>query len=278
MAKDICEEKCSPFLKWAGGKRWLISRHAIIFPDNFNNYIEPFLGSGAVFFKLRPTSAILADINKDLIDTYSAIKEDWQKVIMRLQKHQKLFNKDYYYKIRKGKPTNIYDKAARLIFLNRTCWNGLYRVNLKGEFNVPIGTKTDIVREDDDFEIISKTLKNAHLYNSDFETIIDKSRENDLIFVDPPYTVRHDDNGFIKYNEKLFSWDDQIRLRDCLKRAKERGSKIIVANAAHGSVKNLYEADFNLVEMQRHSIIAASSAKRKKCKELIITNYSMINN
>ncbi len=205
MIKDIHENKSLPFLKWAGGKRWLISQHSKIFPNTFNTYIEPFLGSGAVFFKLQPQKAILSDINKELIVTYQAIKEDWQKVLHGLQKHQKLFNKAYYYKIRQDKPENIYDKAARLIFLNRTCWNGLYRVNLDGEFNVPIGTKTDVIMKDDDFETISKTLQNADLLPDDFENIINKANKNDLIFVDPPYTVRHDNNGFIKYNEKLFS-------------------------------------------------------------------------
>ncbi|MEI6609633.1 MAG: Dam family site-specific DNA-(adenine-N6)-methyltransferase [Deltaproteobacteria bacterium] len=273
MEKDAFEEKCPPFLKWAGGKRWLISRHAIIFPDTFNRYIEPFLGSGAVFFKLQPKKAILSDINKELISTYIAIKEDWQKVLMKLEKHHKLFNKDYYYKIRQSKSENIYDKAARLIFLNRTCWNGLYRVNLKGEFNVPIGTKTDVLREEDNFEKVSKMLKNVTLRNSDFEVIINKAKANDLLFVDPPYTVLHDNNGFIKYNEQLFSWADQIRLKNCLKRAKDRGSIIIMANASHSSIRHLYEADFTITELQRHSIIAASSVKRKSCKELIITSY-----
>jgi DNA adenine methylase len=261
-----------PFLTWAGGKRWLAAQHSMIFPDNFNKYIEPFLGSGAIFFKLKPNKAILSDINKDLIDTYRAIQEDWQKVIRRLHRHQSLFNKDYYYEIRLTKPENIYDKAARLIFLNRTCWNGLYRVNLKGEFNVPIGTKTEIIKEDDDFEAISKILKSATLKDDDFETIIEKAEKSDLIFVDPPYTVRHDDNGFIKYNEQLFSWEDQVRLSNCLKRAKKRDCKIIIANAAHRSIKSLYKNDFNISEVRRHSIIAASADNRKPCKELIITN------
>lgn len=265
-------DDCLPFLKWAGGKRWLVSRHASIFPENYNTYIEPFLGSGAVFFKLAPHKAILADINKELIATYRAIKKDWHEVFARLQKHHELFNKDYYYKIRNSKPQNLYDRAARLIFLNRTCWNGLYRVNLKGVFNVPIGTKNSIIQGDDDFGKISKFLKRAKLYDDDFEVIIDKAGADDFIFVDPPYTVRHDDNGFIKYNEKLFNWDDQVRLRNCLLRAKLRGSKIVIANAAHSSVRNLYKDDFKINELQRYSIIAANSSNRKPCKELVITS------
>lgn len=260
---------CLPFLKWAGGKRWLASRHASIFPENYNRYIEPFLGSGAVFFKLAPQKAILADLNKELIDTYRAIKNDWHQVFSRLQIHHELFNKDYYYKIRNSKPANLYDRAARLIFLNRTCWNGLYRVNLKGVFNVPIGTKVAVIQEDDDFEKISKFLKKAKLYNDDFAVIIDKARENDLIFVDPPYTVRHDNNGFIKYNEKLFSWDDQIRLRNALVRAKQRGAKVIMTNANHKSIQKLYKNNFELLTVNRNSVLSGKSEYRGTVSELI---------
>ncbi len=183
MVKNVYENRCAPFLKWAGGKRWLIARHAMIFPDTFNRYIEPFLGSGSVFFKLQPQKAILSDINEELMDTYRAIKADWRKVFKKLQKHHEHFNKNYYYKIRRSQPQNIYDKAARLIFLNRTCWNGLYRVNLKGEFNVPLGTKTAVVREEDDFENIGKILNNATLKDGDFEAIINQAKKDDLIFV-----------------------------------------------------------------------------------------------
>ena len=273
MVQKENDKKCDPFLKWAGGKRWLLSRHSFTIPNALNKYIEPFMGSGAIFFQLHPKEAILSDINKELMDTYRAIKENWQRVFKKLQKHHKLHNKEYYYEIRKSRPQILYDRAARFIYLNRTCWNGLYRVNLKGEFNVPIGTKTTVVREQDNFDKISKLLEKATILDGDFEGIINKADKDDLVFVDPPYTILHDDNGFTKYNEKLFRWEDQIRLRDCLKRAKDRGSKIIVTNASHNSIKKLYESEFNITEIQRCSIIAASSEKRKSCKELIITNF-----
>lgn len=268
--KDNENFDLKPFLMWAGGKRWFIKQHSTIFPDNFNQYIEPFLGSGAVFFKIKPAQAILSDINKELIDTYSAIKKNWEEVFSRLKKHHSLFNKDYYYKIRLSEPQDLYDKAARLIFLNRTCWNGLYRVNNKGQFNVPIGTKVDVVREDDNFAAISKILQNANLQQSDFEDIIDKAKENDLLFVDPPYTVRHNDNGFIKYNEQIFSWEDQIRLSEAIVRAKKRGAKVILTNANHKSIKKLYKNDFELLTVARKSILSGKSEYRGTVSELIV--------
>ena len=184
-----------------------------------------YFGSGAVFFALRPKSSILSDVNKELIETYLAIKNDWDRVFNVLKIHHKNHNAKYYYKIRNSKPKTLFSRAARFIYLNRTCWNGLYRVNLKGEFNVPIGTKTAVLLETDDF-VVSQLLQNAQLIHNDFEVIVDQAEDGDLLFVDPPYTVKHSDNGFIKYNEELFHWDDQVRLSKCLNRAKDEGQKL----------------------------------------------------
>jgi DNA adenine methylase len=259
-----------PFLKWAGGKRWLVARYSSLFPSTYNRYIEPFLGGAAIFFNLQPHLAILSDKNKELIDCYMAIKTDWQLVREELAKHHSAHNKDYYYKIRTHRPTNLYQQAARFIYLNRTCWNGLYRVNLNGQFNVPIGTKSAVITESDNFLALSEVLANAEIFASDFEPVIDKAQKDDFLFIDPPYTIEHNLNGFIKYNEHLFSWDDQVRLRDSLICAKKRGAHIIVTNANHESVRVLYEADFELQIVSRHSVIAAAASKRKKCEELII--------
>ena len=262
-------QELSPFLKWAGGKRWFMNAHRTILPTTYNRYIEPFLGSGAVFFNLQPKTATLSDINFELIETYSAVKADWRKVVALLKRHNGYHSKSYYYEVRKSRPRTIFGTAARLIYLNRTCWNGLYRVNRKGEFNVPIGTRTNVLL-DTDFERISSLLQNTTLKHSDFEPVIDDAVKNDLIFVDPPYTVKHNSNGFIKYNENLFSWDDQIRLFKSLVRAKKRGAKVVVTNAHHASVIKLYKGDFDLVSAERKSLIAGSNADRGSYKELII--------
>lgn len=261
-----------PFLKWAGGKRWFVSSYNHLFETEYNRYLEPFLGSGAVFFHLTPNNAILSDSNIALIDTYNAIKDDWYRVYSELRKHQRKHSKEYYYEIRSKRMRNIYTKAAQFIYLNRTCWNGLYRVNLKGEFNVPKGTKEKVIFDTDNFEYVATLLNNAEIISRDFENIIDEARENDLLFVDPPYTVNHDKNGFLKYNESIFSWDDQVRLSECLKQAKERGVQIILTNANHISIRRLYRSDFNIKTIPRVSTLAGISKYRGKVKELLVSS------
>lgn len=241
-------------------------------PQTYNRYIEPFLGSAAVFYHLKPNSAILADSNGALIDTYKAIRNDWRSVDRELKKHHRKHNKQYYYKVRDMQPRTAHTSAARFIYLNRTCWNGLYRVNQDGWFNVPIGTKTNVVLPTDDFERNARELRRARLVESDFEPIIDSATRDDLVFVDPPYTVKHNLNGFIKYNEKLFSWDDQVRLHDCLLRADAAGAKIVMTNADHRSIRQLYKGGFRISRLKRHSKLAADSSNRGVIGELLITN------
>jgi DNA adenine methylase len=259
-----------PFLKWPGGKRWFVRKCQHLFPARFNRYIEPFLGSGAVFFSLRPERALLSDINNDLIDTYRAIRDNWSRVFTTLKIHHKNHCKEYYYKVRSSTPKSLHIRAARFIYLNRTCWNGLYRVNLKGEFNVPIGTKKNAILDTDDFAEVSRLLQNTEIEQTKFSTIIDQATEGDLLFADPPYTVKHSNNGFIKYNEELFNWDDQVLLSERLKFAKERGAFIISTNANHKSIRNLYEDHFDLIVVDRNSVIAADPTKRGRYKELVI--------
>lgn len=262
-----------PFLKWAGGKRWLTNGHSNIFPTNFNHYYEPFLGSGAVFFSLHPSEATLSDINPELTACYSAVRDDWSSVQALLEIHHKKHSKEYYYLVRGEKPLTPAARAARFIYLNRTCWNALYRVNLRGEFNVPIGTKNNVLLDSDNFKEISNYLSRATIVNLDFEEVIAQAKEDDLIFADPPYTVKHNFNGFVKYNEKFFHWDDQIRLSESLIKASARGCKIIITNAHHPSIRELYQNHFQLSVTQRSSVIAASSARRGIYEELIIKNF-----
>ena len=259
-----------PFLKWAGGKRWLVSTYPEILTFSYNRYIEPFLGSGAIYFNLAPHRAILADQNEELIETYQAIKDDWNLVRKELKKHHTNHSKRYYYAIRQSKPRTKHTRAARFIYLNRTCWNGLYRVNLKGQFNVPLGTKTSVILNSDNFEAISKLLKSADLQVCDFESTIAEAGNRDLLFIDPPYTVKHNLNGFIKYNEKLFSWEDQIRLRNSVNKAIQRGALVVLTNAYHNSVKELYKNIGIHRRLKRQSVLAADCNKRKICDELLV--------
>jgi len=260
----------TPFLKWAGGKRWLAPSIQEKVGIIAGRYIEPFLGSGAVFFRLHPNTALLNDANTDLIDAYKAIQQDYKTVVKHLTQHHGLHSKEYYYEIRDYAPRCLFRRAAKFIYLNRTCWNGLYRVNLNGIFNVPIGTKSSVLLSSDNWAQVSDSLKNAQLSSGDFESIIDQAENGDLIFADPPYTVKHNYNGFIKYNEALFSWADQERLSLALIRARRRGADIIATNANHESVRALYESAFDLHTIERNSVLSGDPKFRGRFQELLI--------
>ena len=262
----------APFLKWAGGKRWLARQISDLMPPNYNRYFEPFLGSGAIFFTIRPQAATLSDSNVELIETYKALCDYPTEIFEGLQKLHWLHTKELYYRIRGSAPSNSIDSAVRFIYLNRTCWNGLYRVNRKNEFNVPIGTKENVVFSDDDFGIISEILNGASINCCDFEDTINSASCGDLIYVDPPYTVKHNFNGFLKYNQVIFSWEDQIRLKDSLISARDRGCSIIVSNADHPSVRDLY-SDFEFRSIPRASVIAGRSQSRGATTELLVIHH-----
>ncbi len=268
---DTSLKPAPPFLKWAGGKRWLAPSIQEQIGTIEGRYIEPFLGSGAVFFRLRPKSALLNDANTDLIDTYKAIQQDYKSVVKHLTRHHRLHSKEYYYQTRDYAPRCLFRRAAKFIYLNRTCWNGLYRVNLNGIFNVPIGTKASVLLASDNWEQVSEFLQNTRLSSGDFESVIDQAEKGDLIFADPPYTVKHNYNGFIKYNEGLFSWADQERLSLALLRARIRGANIIATNANHESVRALYKNHaFVTHTIERNSVLSGDPKFRGRFQELLI--------
>jgi len=259
-----------PFLKWAGGKRWLISSGIQYAPVHYKTYREPFLGGGAAFFDQEPDDFVLSDLNGELIACYQGIKESHKKFQTKLSEHDRHHSPEYYYKVRDAKPTAPYSKAARFVYLNRTCFNGLYRVNRQGKFNVPIGTATSAKYEKDDFKSVANLLSKGTLLNSDFAKNITNAKKGDFLFVDPPYTVRHNANGFIQYNEKIFSWQDQIRLRDLLVAAAKRGAKATITNANHPSVIELYENYGNIEVTSRASLISGNTNSRGKTTEILI--------
>jgi DNA adenine methylase len=260
-----------PFLKWAGGKRWLFKSGQFSLPRFTGRYLEPFLGGGAVFFQSQPKNAILSDSNERLIELYTAIRDDLAEFQKILKKHSKLHTTDYYYEVRSKKLKTPTSRAAQFLYLNRTCWNGLYRENLKGQFNVPIGTKQTVIFESDDFEAWSKALSDTSLMCQDFEGAINEAREGDFIFVDPPYTVRHNTNGFVKYNQKIFTWEDQVRLHDALVSAANRGAAFAMTNADHKSIRELYNDLGKHNRLNRYSVIAGDSAYRSQSTELLVT-------
>jgi DNA adenine methylase len=268
MAKQLL-----PFLKWPGGKRWFPARYSKCFPKTYGRYIEPFLGSGCVYFYLKPQDALLGDTNGELIATYQGVRDFWKETLRLLREHDKRHNRRHYYKVRSLVPKTLPRIAARMIYLNRACFNGIYRVNLNGVFNVPKGDRTNIIYATDDFESASCLLRTAEVRISDFEILVNEARRGDLVFADPPYTVRHNHNAFIKYNERLFSWADQERLAAALSRARDRGAHIIATNANHKSLQQLYRSHgFLIRQISRFSAISAAATRRGQFEELIILN------
>lgn len=261
----------APFLKWAGGKRWLAAAALVPLPEKFGRYIEPFLGGGAMFFHTVPRRALLSDVNAELIELYEVVRDHPTELSAAMERHQAEHSDDYYYLVRAQRPLTKVERAARFLYLNRTCWNGLYRVNLAGEFNVPRGTKQTVVFPGEDFSSLSKILKSAEFICCDFERSIERAKKGDFLFVDPPYTVKHNLNGFVKYNEKLFSWDDQIRLRDALVMAVDRGVYVAMTNADHESVRELYAGKLLYQSLSRASVLAADSGRRGKTTEALFT-------
>ena len=263
----------TPFLRWAGGKRWFVRDHTDLIPTRFRTYIEPFLGSGVVFFHLRPERALLTDANRDLVTAFLGIRDQPTEVMRHLLAHAASHGAEHYRLTREADPPLLAERAARIIYLNRACFNGVYRVNLQGRFNVPMGDRRTIVYDTDDFHTLSEALQGAEIGSSDFEIAVDRASSGDLVFADPPYTVRHNNNGFIKYNETLFSWDDQERLVKSLARAVDRGAKVLATNAAHDSVRDLYTGHgFAFTEVSRFSAIAASGENRRQYTEIVISS------
>lgn len=269
---NIAINGVNTFLKWPGGKRWIFNNYKEIFPKSYSRYIDPFLGGGSIFYGLKPKIAIISDINEELINLYITMRDNYLLLAKYMKQHQNAHDKNYYYAIRNKEFKDPIKRAARLLYLNRTCFNGMYRVNKQGKFNVPIGTKNNCIYDIDDFEIYSNILKNAKIYTNDFETTIKFAKKDDFIFADPPYKTSKKQESFIKYNEKIFSWADQVRLFQCLCKAKKRGAKILLTNANCDEIKNMYlEEGFDLRIIKRSSLIAGKTSSRQIVQELVVS-------
>lgn len=271
--------KPSTFLRWAGGKRALLKTLLSFIPTKVNNYYEPFIGGGALYFALSPNGnmSTISDTNAELINCYMQVASNPEKIIKSLSTFS--FDDKCYYATRKHIPENDLDRASRFIYLNRTCWNGLYRVNKKGEFNVPIGkfTNEPTICPENKIRESSKILSKTKIVCDDFEKVVENSGKSDFVYFDPPYTVKHDKNGFRQYNEKVFSWDDQERLAQVSEDLKRRGVKIMISNAANKDIMELYE-NFYMYKVSRCSVISGTSSSRGRVNELIITSYEIPNN
>ena len=259
-------------MRWAGGKRWFVKYLNFIAPTiKYKNYHEPFVGSGVLFFHLKPNySVYLSDLNSDLIETYLAIKEEVEKVIGELKKFKN--TEEDYYKIRACKYLSEYKRAARFIYLNQTSFNGIYRVNLNGEYNVPFGYRKKEFYDPENLRAVSAFLQKATIKARDFEKCLIDIKKHDLVFLDPPYTVTHNNNGFFKYNKKLFSLEDQYRLSKMIDLIKEKEAYYILTNSAHKKVESIFDKGDSKIKLSRASLIGGINAKRGQYEELVFTN------
>lgn len=266
------KEDAKPFLRWAGGKTWLRKHlHNFLPKQGFNDYHEPFLGGGSIFFHLKPETSYLSDLNPSLIEAYNEIKVDVDKVIEELSQFEN--TKEFYYSIRQKKFRSPAKSAAQFIYLNQTSFNGIFRVNLKGEYNVPYGYRTKDFCEEDNLRLASKILNKSNINSCSFSDTIDQIKRNDLVFLDPPYTVTHNNNGFIKYNAKLFDITKQRELSEYIDEIKNKGAYYILTNAAHNVIEDIFskEGDFKK-KISRASLIGGVNAKRGQYKEFVFTN------
>lgn len=267
-----------PFLRWAGSKQRLLRQIVPRLPDSFGTYYEPFLGAGSLFFLLEPRSAILSDSNLDLMRTYRAVRDNPKAILRHLADYDPL-DRDAYYRVRDSHFSDRFQSAAQFIYLNRACWNGLYRVNSKGQFNVPYGAPSSANIIDANVLLAcSSALNNpgVELLHSDFETAVGSSVAGDFIFLDPPYVTGHNNNGFIDYNEKLFSWTDQDRLAKKASELQQAGRNVLVTNAYHPDLLDLYPR-FNFDVLSRHSTLAGKGSCRKPIEEVLLWRQSAHN-
>ena len=274
--------KAKPFVKWAGGKRSIIDKLINLVPEDFKTYYEPFVGGGAMLYELQPKKAVINDYNTELMNVYECIKDEnkFANMCSELNKHEAKHSEDYYYEIRdldrdKKKFNKLadYKRAARTIYLNKACFNGLYRVNSKNEFNVPSGKKNKVnTYAGPNLGIIHCLLNfnDIKLLSTDFEEAVKNAKKGDFIYFDPPYDS--DTSTFNSYTENGFGKEEQKRLAEVFKDLDKRGCYVMLSNYNTKLIKELYkDFNFNYVEAQRN--IGASSKNRGKVEEVIITNY-----
>ena len=273
-----------PFVKWAGGKRQLLAELEKSFPKQFGTYFEPFLGGGALLFDLlakKPNlKCSVSDLNSDLVLAYVTIRDKLGRLIESLENHSKNYHKDstgYYYEVRKQEPKSQIEKVSRLLFLNKTCFNGLYRVNSKGKFNVPLGryTNPNIVNREN-LTTVSKFLQSDKIKIScrDFESILNDAKKGDFVYFDPPYQPVSDTANFTSYTHRDFTEDDLQRLADLANQLNSKGSHVLLSNSNTKIVKKIFSSKkWKIKEIAVNRAINSNSQKRTGHKEVLIKNY-----
>jgi len=268
------------FVKWAGGKKQLINQFKIYFPKEVTRYFDSFVGGGAVAFYImkycNTKEVFLSDINEELINAYNVIKNDVDELIILLKEHKKNHNKEYYYETRKINPINLnnIEKAGRTIYLNKSCFNGLYRVNSKGIFNVPIGSsKNPHICPEEDLIEISKLIQNATIETKQFYEIKNKVRKDDFVYFDPPYYPLNK-QSFTTYTKTKFLEKEQENLAQLYHELNKKGAKVMLSNSDTEFIRNLYK-DYTINIVKANRMINCDTTKRGKINEVVITNYPL---
>ncbi|MBS5367121.1 MAG: DNA adenine methylase [Streptococcus mitis] len=279
--KEMKEVALQPFTKWTGGKRQLLPVIRELMPKKYNRYFEPFVGGGALFFDLAPKDAVINDFNAELINCYQQIKDNPQELIEILKVHQEYNSKEYYLDLRSVDRDERIDmmsevqRAARILYMLRVDFNGLYRVNSKNQFNVPYGRyKNPKIVDENLVSAISTYLNNnqIEIKKGDFEKAVLDVQPGDFVYFDPPYIPLSETSAFTSYTHEGFSYDDQVRLRDTFKKLSDTGAYVMLSNSSSFLVEELYQ-DFNIHYVEATRTNGAKSSSRGRISEIIVTNY-----
>ncbi len=283
--ETIIDEDPKPFVKWVGGKRQLLKQFrdmGLYPPELFDakkgSYFEPFVGGGAVFFDLLPRKAYLSDLNLELVTTYNVIKNDVENLIKSLKKHK--IDKEYFLKIRAKNPTALSDLqvASRFIYLNRTCFNGMYRVNQSGGFNVPFGYNSKpLICDEENLRKVSKVLKNVQIKHQDYKAVLKKAKKGDFIYFDPPYYPLSETSSFTSYTAGGFGEKEQVELRDTFLELHKRGCFVMLSNSDALFINKIY-SELKNEGIKIHKVVAgrainSDASGRGKITEVLVTNY-----
>ena len=266
-----------PIVKWVGGKRQLLFELLKNMPKTYNRYFEPFIGGGALFFELQSDHAYISDMNEELINLYSVVRDSVDELIEDLSKHE--ISKEYFLEIRNIDRTEEYSKlsnverASRFIYLNRTCFNGMYRVNSKGEFNVPFGNyKNPRIIDENNLLNCSELLKKTEIKCADFSEIIHKVQKGDFVYFDPPYVPLNETSSFTSYTKDGFDIDMQFKLREVCDELDSMGVKFMLSNSDTKLVNELY-VNYNIKKVFASRQINANANGRGKITEVLVKNY-----
>jgi DNA adenine methylase len=274
-----------PFVKWVGGKRGLLEQILPLFPREFDSYYEPFIGGGAVFFELfskgllKNKKVILSDINKELINTYNVVKNNPYELISNLENYKKQHSKEFYYKIRELDRKENYnnlsnlEKATRFIYLNKTCFNGLYRVNKKGYFNTPIGSyKNPNIADGNVILSASEALQDVEILQQSFKEILKQAKQSDLVYFDPPYYPLNETSNFTSYDSNCFLENEQFELFEVFNKLTDKKVKVIQSNSDTNFIRKLYKK-YTIKTINANRFINSKGNKRGKITEVLILNY-----